>query len=63
MHEFRCGSPVCSTRFSAPSKEELMAEVTKHVREVHRIPQPTASILGYLEETAVRDTAADRAAG
>lgn len=63
MPEFRCGSPVCTTRFTAPSKEELMVEVTRHVREVHRIPQPTKPILDYLEETAVHDTATDRAAG
>jgi predicted small metal-binding protein len=55
MHEFQCGSPVCHSRISSPSKETLMREVARHVREVHRIPEPTKSILEYLERTAVRD--------
>lgn len=63
MHEFQCGSPVCKSRFSAPSKEELMAEVTRHVQQAHRIPQPTKSILAYLEETAVREVEPQRAGG
>lgn len=55
MHEFQCGSPVCSSRFSARSREDLMREVGKHVQDVHRVPAPTKSILDYLESTAVRE--------
>lgn len=63
MHEFQCGSPVCNSRFTAPSKDELMREVTRHVQQVHRIPKPTKSILGYLEATAVTETASTESAG
>jgi len=63
MHEFHCGSPVCNSRFSADSKEELMREVTRHVQDKHRIPAPTKSILGYLEATAVREVAPNSTAG
>lgn len=62
MHEFQCGSPVCSSRFSAASRAELMQEVAKHVRVEHRIPKPTKSILDYLEETAVREVGSGRSA-
>ena len=31
MYEFRCGSPVCKTHFTAPTEDELMGEVAKHV--------------------------------
>lgn len=62
-HEFQCGSPVCSSRFSADSRDELMQEVTRHVQVEHRIPKPTKSILGYLEATAVREVASTRTAG
>lgn len=62
-HEFQCGSPACSSRLSADSRDELMAEVAKHVRVEHRIPKPTKSILDYLEATAVREVAPTRTAG
>lgn len=55
MYEFACGSPVCHSRFSAPTKDELMREVSDHVRAKHHIPVPTKSILGYLEATAVTE--------
>jgi hypothetical protein len=32
-----------------------MAKVAEHVRTVHNIPQPTQSILSYLEKTSVKD--------
>jgi predicted small metal-binding protein len=57
MYEFQCGSPVCSSKFAAHTKEELMAEVSAHVKKVHKIPVPTQSILSYLEKTAVTDRA------
>ncbi len=57
MYEFQCGSPVCHSRLSASSKDELMREVTEHVRSAHHIPVPTKSIMGYLEATAVTEVA------
>ncbi len=58
MHEFQCGSPVCKGRFTSHDKDELMREVAEHVRTEHKIDVPTASILGYLEATAVTEVAA-----
>jgi len=55
MPEFQCDSPVCSSKFSAGSRDELMRQVAEHVRTVHGIPQPTQSILSYLEKTSVKD--------
>ena len=63
MHEFQCGSPVCSTRISAATKDQLMAEVTRHVREDHHIPQPTKPIMDFLEENTIREVPARPTAG
>ena len=63
MPEFQCGSPVCHSRFTAPTKDELMRQVAEHVRTKHDIPVPTKSILGYLEATAVTDDTPSRTAG
>ena len=41
MYEFRCGSPVCKTHFTAPTEDELMGEVARHVAVKHHIPAPT----------------------
>lgn len=55
MPTFKCDSPVCSSTFSAGSKDALMAMVAEHVRTEHDIPAPTQSILSYLEKTSVKD--------
>ncbi len=54
-YEFRCGSPVCSTSFTADTKDELMARVGKHVVEKHRIPAPTKSLVQYVERHTIRE--------
>lgn len=56
MPEFQCASPVCTTRLSAPTTEDLMHKMEQHVRTVHRIPRPTKSIMDYLAATAVSHT-------
>ena len=63
MHEFQCGSPVCSTRITAPTREQLMHEVTRHVQEDHHIPQPTKSIMDFLAENTITEVPAGPAAG
>jgi predicted small metal-binding protein len=60
MYEFDCGSPVWRSHFRSRDKDELMKQVTDHVRTAHRIA-PTASILGYLESTAVTEVSPTRA--
>jgi predicted small metal-binding protein len=61
MPQFECGSPVCHSKFSARTKDELMAKVAEHVRTEHQIPVPTQSILSYLEATAVTEDGAAKA--
>jgi predicted small metal-binding protein len=63
MHEFTCGSPVCSTRFTAPTKQDLMREVAKHVHQKHRIAAPTKSLVAFLEANTIREIPPTRTAG
>lgn len=55
MYEFRCGSPACSTRLTAPTKDELMGEVGKHVVVKHRVPAPTKSMVAFLEANTIHE--------
>jgi predicted small metal-binding protein len=55
MYEFRCGSPVCKTEFTAPTEGELMAHVAKHVAVDHRIPNPTKSLVQFLKDNTIRE--------
>jgi predicted small metal-binding protein len=55
MYEFRCGSPVCKTRFTAPTEDELMAQVAQHVVVTHRIPAPTKSLVQFVKENTIRE--------
>lgn len=56
MYEFQCGSPVCRTRFTAETKDDLMRDVIKHVHQTHRIAKPTRSIMEFLEANTVRQS-------
>jgi hypothetical protein len=55
MHEFQCGSPVCHTRFTAVTKEQLMDAVIQHVQDDHHIPAPTKPILDFLEANTISE--------
>ena len=50
---FSCASPVCSAQFSAPNREELVEQITKHVQVQHRVPNPTRPIMEFLEANAI----------
>lgn len=63
MYEFRCGSPVCSTHFTANTKEALMGQVAEHVVGKHRIPAPTRSLVAFVEANCVREVAPAGRAG
>ncbi|MGD0685751.1 MAG: DUF1059 domain-containing protein [Streptosporangiaceae bacterium] len=63
MHEFQCGSPVCDTRISASSQEQLMDEVIRHVQRDHHVPEPTKPIIDFLKANTIREVPASRAAG
>ena len=58
MYEFRCGSPVCKTRFAAPTEDELMGQVAKHVVVTHRIPNPTKSLVQFVKDNCVSEVKA-----
>ena len=55
MYEFRCGSPVCKARFTAPTEDELMGQVATHVVVTHRIPNPTKSLVQFVKDNCVSE--------
>ena len=55
MYEFRCGSPVCKTNFTAPTEDELMAKVANHVAVKHHIAAPTKSLVQFLKANTIRE--------
>lgn len=55
MYEFRCGSPVCKTQFTAPTEDELMAKVANHVLVKHHIAKPTRSLVQFLKANTIRE--------
>jgi Protein of unknown function (DUF1059) len=55
MYEFTCGSPVCSTHLTAPTKDALMEKVGAHVVVKHRIPAPTKSLVNFVVANCVRE--------
>ena len=57
MYEFRCGSPVCTTHFTAPTEDELMPEVARHFAVKHRVPAPTKSLVQFIKDNCVREVA------
>lgn len=55
MFEFRCGSPVCKTHFTAPTEDELMGRVAQHVAVVHKIPAPSKSLVQFLKDNTIKE--------
>jgi hypothetical protein len=55
MYEFRCGSPVCRTRFTAPTEDDLMTEVARHVVVKHRVAKPTKSLVQFVKDNTIRE--------
>jgi hypothetical protein len=55
MYEFRCGSPVCKTHFTAPTEDALMTEVARHVLVKHDIAAPTKSLVQFLKDNTIRE--------
>ncbi len=55
MYEFQCGSPVCKTHFTAPTEDELMGAVAKHVAVKHRIAAPSKSLVQFLKDNTIRE--------
>jgi predicted small metal-binding protein len=63
MYEFRCGSPVCKTSFTAPTEDAMMAKVAQHVHETHRIPNPSKSLVQFVKENTIREVPPTAKAG
>jgi predicted small metal-binding protein len=63
MYEFSCGSPVCKTHFTAPTEDELMGEVARHVLVKHRIAAPSRSLVRFLKENTIREVTPTAKAG
>lgn len=57
MYQFTCASPVCHTRLSAPTKDEVMAKVAQHFAVRHRVPNPSRSIVEFVEANAIKQVA------
>jgi hypothetical protein len=55
MHKFQCGSPVCHTKFTAPTKDLLMQEITRHIQDDHHVPHPTQPIMDFLEANTISE--------
>jgi predicted small metal-binding protein len=55
MYEFRCGSPVCKTHFTAATEDELMTGVARHVLVKHHIANPTKSLVQFLKDNTIRE--------
>lgn len=55
MYEYRCGSPVCKTHFTAPTEDELMGKVANHVLVKHHIAAPTKSLVQFLKDNTIRE--------
>jgi predicted small metal-binding protein len=63
MMEFRCGSPVCKTHFTAPTMDELMGEVASHVVVKHRIATPTKSLVEFVVANCISEVPTTGKAG
>lgn len=55
MFRFDCGSPVCSTHFTADTKDDLMREVAMHIAVKHHVPQPSKSLVQFVEANTIRE--------
>ena len=55
MYEFRCGSPVCKTHFTAPTDDALMGQVAQHVAVKHRVPNPSKSLVQFLKDNTIKE--------
>lgn len=63
MKEFACGSPECNTEFTATDREDLINQMSEHLKDVHNVQTATQTLLNYLEKTAVRDSSPSESAG
>ncbi len=46
------GADTCGYRIEAENKADLARKLAEHLRSVHRVNQPTQTIIGYLVKVA-----------
>jgi predicted small metal-binding protein len=63
MLEYRCGSPVCKTHFTAPTEDELMTLIAHHVLVKHHIAAPTKSLVAFIKANTVHEIPTTAKAG
>ena len=53
MPEFVCSNAgaSCDAVLTAPNRNDLMYEVSRHLKEAHNIKKPTQTIMNYLATT------------
>lgn len=56
MYEFVCGHQECGSQLASSDKEALMRQVADHLKKTHDVPNPTQTILSYLESACVTTT-------
>lgn len=59
-YQFQCASPVCSTKLTAHTRDEVISLMTAHVKVQHRIPKPTRPIMQFLEDNTIHELAATK---
>lgn len=53
MHLFQCGHEECASEYIAANKDDLMAQVSQHLKDAHDVNNATQTLMGYLESTCV----------
>ena len=57
MPEHRCsnvGAFTCNGHFKAETKDELMRQVARHLREEHNVKTPTQTLMNYVAKMATK---------
>jgi predicted small metal-binding protein len=43
----------CFSQFTAPTKDDLMRQVSEHLKNAHSVDEATQTLMSYLESTCV----------
>lgn len=58
MYQFNCASPVCHARITRRTTEQLLPAVLKHFAVVHKVPDPSRSIVEFVVANTVKEVSA-----
>jgi predicted small metal-binding protein len=53
MHQFRCAHQECGSQLTASDRYYLMRQVAEHLKDAHKVPKVTETLMTYLETTCV----------